>query len=72
VRTYAGHQGPVAHVAPGPDAEFALSSSIDGTIRIWRIDRTGDELRSFVLTNRYLPELDCATRAEYQIKPLCK
>ncbi|MGO9170864.1 MAG: caspase family protein [Rhodomicrobium sp.] len=46
VRTFTGHTQWVLSVALSPDNRFALSGSLDSTLRLWEV-ATGKELRSF-------------------------
>jgi WD40 repeat protein len=66
-----GH-GVIFDLALSPDGQTVLFGSSDMTVTQWRIDHPSlDELKAWVAANRYLPELTCAEREMYQIKPLC-
>jgi WD40 repeat protein len=71
VRRSEGH-GVMFDLALAPDGQTVLFGSSDTTITQWRIDNPSlDKLKAWVAANRYLPELTCAERETYQIKPLC-
>jgi WD40 repeat protein len=72
IRNYQGHEGPVSHVSFTPDGHLAVTSALDGTVRIWRVDRTLNELIQWVQKNRLNRELTCDERALYQVDPLCE
>jgi WD40 repeat protein/DNA-binding SARP family transcriptional activator len=66
-----GH-GVIFDLALSPDGQTVLFGSSDTTISQWQFDSPSfDELKAWVATNRYLPELTCAEREMYQIEPLC-
>jgi WD40 repeat protein len=39
IRCFTGHTDRVMSVAYSPDGQFALSGSIDGTVRLWRLPK---------------------------------
>ena len=47
LRSFLGHSSSVSSVAFSPDGKWALSGSLDKTIRLWDC-QTGQELRSFL------------------------
>jgi hypothetical protein len=49
-----------------------LAGYRDGTLEMWRIDSTLDELLSWTENNRYVPELTCEQRELYSVEPLCE
>lgn len=72
IRRYHRHTGNVNSVAFSPDGQRVLSGGADGLMIEWRIDDTLEELISWTLANRYLPELTCSQRAQFNIEPLCE
>jgi len=44
---------------------------VDGSVALWRIDASLDELVAWTHANRNVPELTCAQRALYRLEPLC-
>jgi WD40 repeat protein len=50
----------------------ALVGFHDGSIELWRIDRTLDELLEWTQENRYIPELTCEQRELYHVEPPCE
>jgi len=59
-------------VAFTPDGRQALSGAADGTVREWQVDASQEALLTWIEANRYVPELTCEQRAQYQIMPLCE
>ena len=55
-----------------PDGRQALIGLQGGRLELWRIDATPEELLSWTLANRYIPELTCDQRVLYNIEPLCE
>jgi len=47
IRTFAGHTDPVWSVAFSPDGRYALSGSLDKTLKLWEVN-TGAKIRTFV------------------------
>jgi WD40 repeat protein/DNA-binding XRE family transcriptional regulator len=54
------------------DGGQALVGFYDGTVELWRMDTTLDELLEWTQTNRYIPELTCNQRELYRVEPLCE
>jgi WD40 repeat protein len=54
------------------DGRHALAAYRDGTLEMWRIDSTLEELLSWTENNRYIPELTCQQRELYNVEPLCE
>ena len=52
------------------DGRHALAGYRDGTLEMWRIDSTLEELMSWTEANRYIPELTCEQRELYNVEPL--
>ena len=71
IRSYHGHTGQISGLAFSPDGRKVLSGANDGMLIEWRIDDTLEELVAWTEANRYLPELTCSERVQYNIEPLC-
>ena len=71
IRRYQGHTAGVWSVAFSPDGESLLSGSGDRTMILWQISNTV-ELRRWVQDNRYIRDLTCYEREQFQIEPLCE
>jgi WD40 repeat protein len=54
------------------DGRYAVVGHRDGAVELWRIDRTLEELLTWVEANRYVPDLTCAQRELYRVEPLCE
>ncbi len=62
-----------AYPALSPYGRFALIGSQDFTITLWRLETPSlDELHTWIEANRYVRELTCSERVQYQIEPLCE
>lgn len=72
IRRYHGHTDNVNSVEFSPDGQKVLSGGADGLMIEWRVDETLEELVSWVEANRYLPELTCSQRAQFNVQPLCE
>jgi hypothetical protein len=49
-----------------------IEGSTDDTLAVWRLgDLSLPGLLSWIEENRYVRELTCAERAQYNVKPLC-
>ena len=66
------HQDTIQDMAISADGRHLLVLSSDGDMRLWRIDRTLDELKSWLAANRYVRDLTCVERANFRIEPLCE
>jgi WD40 repeat protein len=55
-----------------PDGNHAVVGFHDGTVELWRIDSTLDDLLSWTQNNRYIPDLTCEQRELYRVEPLCE
>ena len=63
------------NVVFSPDGQTVFSSSLEpeGEVIEWQIaDRSLDELRAWVHANRYVRDLTCDERAQYNLEPLCE
>lgn len=65
-----GHLDVVTSVAFSPDGKFVVSGSMDMSLRTWRIDSL-PELIEWAHANRFVRELTCTERANFNIQPLC-
>ncbi len=72
IRSYRGHSGRINGLAFSPDGQKVLSGANDGMLIEWRIDDNLEELTAWTEANRYLPELTCSERAQFNIEPLCE
>ena len=68
---FVGHAGAVRSVVFSQDGQYALSGSRDTTVRLWRIFPSRDDLVQWVHANRYVRDLTCSERQQYEIRPLC-
>jgi len=71
VRVFRGHEDRIWDFALTSDGLQILSVSRAGTVIDWRID-TLDELREWIVDNRFLYDLTCEERSQYRIEPLCE
>jgi WD40 repeat protein len=72
IRHYLSETRLVLGVAFAPDGRSALSGGVsDYIVREWRIDVSQEELMAWVEANRYVPELTCLQRVQYNIHPFC-
>ena len=55
-----------------PDGNNAVVGFRDGTVELWRIDATLEELLTWTQNNRYITELTCEQRELYRVEPLCE
>lgn len=72
LRRFEGHSNWVLDVEFSPQGESAISVAEDNTARVWRIAPNTDELIEWVRANRYVPEITCEEREQYNVKPLCE
>lgn len=72
LRRFKGHSSNVRGIDLSPDGEHAYTGSGDNTARYWDISFTVDELIEWANLNRFIRELTCVERNEYQILPLCE
>jgi len=71
LRRFPGHIGSVVDLTFTPDGRTLLTADAEGGIREWRVDASPENLLTWIEDNRYVPELTCEQRAQYQIEPLC-
>jgi WD40 repeat protein len=71
VRRFLGHVDAIRAAAFSPDGQTVLSGSLDGSLRLWRID-SQEDLISWTDANRFIIDLPCEERAFYQLDPLCE
>jgi WD40 repeat protein len=67
IRTYTGHRSDVRTLRFSADGATLLSSSRDGTVRLWRVE-TLPELLAWSKANRYISNLTCAQEALYGLE----
>jgi WD40 repeat protein len=67
------HTQPVFSVAFSTDGSLIYSMSIDGQLNQWQIpEKSIQELRQWVMKNRYIRPLTCEERVQYRVEPYCK
>lgn len=71
IRRLEGHTNWVLSVVFSSDGRFALSGAEDNTARLWHSENSLDALVTWAHNNRYVPELSCAQREQYNIEPFC-
>jgi WD40 repeat protein len=73
LRRHSAHQGVAFQVAFSPDGQTIYSVSGDETMVAWQPgDPSLPALLDWIEKNRYVRELTCEEREQYDIKPLCK
>lgn len=74
LRRFKGHAASVwvPTVSFSPNGQTAFSVGFDGVAIHWQIaQRPLEELREWVLANRYIRDFTCEERETYRIQPLC-
>jgi len=71
IRVFQGHEERIWDFAIADDGVNILSTSRAGHIILWRVD-TVDELRQWIIDNRFIGELTCDEREQYRLEPLCE
>ena len=69
LHTFTGHDDIITQAAFGPDGTMALSGSEDNTLILWHIPTFPDGFRTWIETNRYVPDLACDMRTTYHLEP---
>lgn len=68
-----GHTKAVQGVSFSPDGKTAFSAGRDGELIQWRIaDLPFGNLVEWVKANRYVRDLTCGERDQYEVEPLCE
>ncbi len=70
VRIFRGHEERVWDFAVTQDGVNILSTTRAGHMILWNVD-TLDELRQWIIDNRFMQEFTCDEREQYRIEPLC-
>jgi WD40 repeat protein len=72
LRRHNAHNALSFQVAFSPDGATVYSVSADETLAAWQVgDLSLPALLSWIENNRYVRELTCEERAQYDIEPLC-
>ena len=66
------HLAPIYGAEFSPDNNVVVSSSQDGIINIWNMPSSINNLLNWVKVNRYIRELTCDEKINYQIDQNCK
>jgi WD40 repeat protein len=72
LRRFPGHGGSVVDLVFTPPGQSLLTAAAEDGLREWRIDQDQTALQDWIATNRYLAELTCEQREQYNITPLCE
>ncbi len=70
LRRFQGHRTSVKSVAFSADGRIAISAADRDGIFVWRIETLQDTI-DWTFANRYVVELSCLQRAQYNVQPLC-
>ncbi len=71
IRSYTGHD-PETFLLKAefqPDGERFISTAVDGTVRVWRVNR--QSAIDWIRENRFIRPFTCTEREIYRIEPLC-
>lgn len=49
-----------------------VTGADDNRVQLWRFDDTVEAIRDWVLDNRYVRELTCSEREQFDVEPLCE
>lgn len=71
VAEYLGHTDPLNAVNFTPDGRHLISSASDKTRRVWLTPLQPQEMIDWIYRYRYVPELTCDQRVQYNLVPLC-
>jgi WD40 repeat protein len=66
-----GHTDDVRGVAFSVDGQQALTAGRDGRLGVWNVSLDPAALRDYIARERFLRELTCAEREQYDVQPLC-
>jgi WD40 repeat protein len=72
VRRFDDHTNWVLSLMLTPDGDRLVSGAEDNTVRVWRMADTLDALVAWGRSNRYVPDLTCAQREQYNVDPPCE
>jgi WD40 repeat protein len=70
LRRFQGHSTSVKSVAFSADGRIAISAADRDGIFVWRIETLQDTI-DWTFANRYVVDLSCLQRAQYNVQPLC-
>jgi len=68
---FPNYSGWVNDLALTADGTRLYTASSDSSLRAWYIPRSLSDLKVWIAQNRYIRELTCEERIEYQVEPLC-
>jgi hypothetical protein len=72
IRRYTGANAGLRSAAFSADGRSAVVVDlVSGSVSLWRIDLSLEELVAWTHGNRYIPELTCEQRALYRLEQLC-
>jgi len=69
---FPGYSGWVNDLALSADGSQLYTASSDSSLQVWYIPQTLSDLKAWVAQNRYIRELTCEERQQYQIEPSCE
>jgi WD40 repeat protein len=72
LRRYTAETGGVTSLAFSADGRTILSGLTNNTLRLWRMLPDTRDLLDWTFSNRFVGELDCDTRQQFQIEPACQ
>ena len=71
LRRFSPINTPILGVVFVPDGSSFLVAADDDAVHEYRIDASNDDLLAWISANRFIPELTCQQRQQYNVAPLC-